>query len=56
MSELNRLHTGDSLALENRFANRAGGMVASEIRAPIRAASRRAIARPKPTPCVVMAA
>ena len=40
MSELNRLHTGDSLALENRFANRTGGMVASEIRALFAVASR----------------
>lgn len=40
MSELNRLHTGDSLALENRFAHRAGGMVASEIRTLFAVASR----------------
>ena len=40
MSEINRLQTGDSLALENRFAHRAGGMVASEIRALFAVASR----------------
>ncbi len=40
MSEINRLQNGDSLALENRFAHRAGGMVASEIRALFAVASR----------------